>query len=238
MALQQSSYDNLPLELNLYILKFLDLEKLVDNVIYIDKKHRQLVIDILKHYTLTKNDCNNYWFEFIKHKNTQFLHKYLKPQDGNIMIRSSITHQNTIRWNTYLHSILICSIIKNNYYLYGCILFHNQTGCINIRQRNGPNNKWYLSAVTQNLIMHIIKAIEYNSLDIIRLIFSNKHIKFVFNKDDIEEKTFAHELFLNFANSAIKYNKVDVLKYFTLGISLNKRVCLEIRSPKRAYLKA
>ena len=122
-----TSYNTLPVEIKLYILQFLDLETLVDTIRYVDKTHRLLVIDILKKYTLTQSDCNSYWFEFIKNQNTHFLHKFLKPQNKDIMIRSQTTNTNSLSWINYLRSIISISVVKNNSMMYGYILTKNFT---------------------------------------------------------------------------------------------------------------
>lgn len=226
MALQQSSkhtyyhstttYHNLPVEITLHILKFLDLETLVDTVRYIDKKHRFLVIDILRNYKLKQEDCDSYWFEFIKKQNTLFLHKYLKPQNQDTMIRSSNTNINSLPWINYLEEVLTISIEKNNYLLYVSIL-SKYFNCRNIRQYITNNSlKWYLSPVTTSFIDAINFAITHNAISIIELILDYPVINFRFNKDDLEEKTFLSSLVYSWVRTAILHNKVDVLKYFTL----------------------
>ena len=219
MALQQTAYHNLPVEINLHILKFLELETLVDTVRYIDKKHRLLVIDILKNYTLTKNDCDSYWFEFIQFRNTRFLHSFLKPQHTKTMIRSAVTHTNSLPWDEYLKITINHATIKNNYILFGNLILR-YTNYRNIRKSISNDTidttKWYLSLIRFHTLS-IVLAIEHNSLSIISFILEADIIKFNFNKDDIEEKIFEYKMYHNFANVATSFNKVDSLTYFTLN---------------------
>ena len=218
MAFQTSSYNTLPEEMQLYILKFLDLETLISIIQYLDNKHRLFVIDILKKYTLTKSDCDSPWFDFIKTQNTQFLHRYLKPQDTYIMIHSNITGQKTQSWREYIKHTIKFSIIHNNPVLYYYLLTKYFTcDYKNIRNHITSNSpKWYLSLITSSFISTILYAIEHNSLLIIKMILSLKDINFRFNKHDPEEIAFAIKLFYNFAKTAILHNKVDILNYFTL----------------------
>ena len=229
MALQQTSiqiyyqnektYDNLPLEINRHILEFLDLETLVDVVRYIDKKHRNLVIDILKKYTLTQQDCNSYWFEFIKNKNTGFLHRYLKPQCKTTMIRSIDTNQNTLSWINYIGYSQLLSNKKNNTNLFAILITKYYT-YKNIKRyvmnANTNTNKWFLSSLTQSYFNNIMCAIEHNSLNIIRFILEYKEINFNFNKDDPEEVNFELKLYERYSENAVLYNRLDIFKYFTL----------------------
>ena len=211
-----TTYNNLPVEIKIHILQFLDLETLVDTIRYIDKTHRCLVIDILKKYTLKQSDCDSYWFEFIKNQNTQFLHKFLKPQNKDIMILSQSTNTNSLSWINYLRSIISNSIVKNNSMLYGYILTKYFT-YKNIRQYVTSNSpKWYLSSLTTSFIDSILIAIEHNSMSIIRVILEYPDIHFRFNKNDIEEQLFSTKMFYNIAKTAILHNRVDIFKYFTL----------------------
>ena len=217
LSYNTTSYNNLPVEIKLHILQILGLETLVDTIRYIDKTHRLLVIDILKKYTLTQSDCNSYWFEFIKNQNTHFLHKFLKPQNKYIMIRSQTTNTNSLSWINYLRSIISISVVKNNSIMYGYILTKNFT-YKNIRQYVTSNSpKWYLSSLTTSFIESILIAIEHNSLSVIRVILEYPDINFRFNKNDLEEQTFSTKMFYNMAKTAILHNRVDILKYFTLG---------------------
>ena len=211
-----TSYYSLPQEMILHILNFVGLETLIGSVRYIDKKHLGLVIDILKNYKLTQQDCDSYWFEFIKNQNTQFLHIHLKPQNKDIMIRSQSTNTNSLTWINYLRDIISISIEKDNSILFGNILTKYFT-YKNIRQYFTSNSpKWYLSNITLSFIDIVSNAIIHNSLRIIRLILEYPDINFRFNKDDIEEKTFAIQLFSKFIEQSILYNRVGILKYFTL----------------------
>jgi len=217
LSYNTTSYNTLPVEMKLHILQFLDLETLVDTIRYIDKTHYCLVIDILKKYTLKQTDCDSYWFEFIKNRNTHFLHKFLKPQNKDIMIRSHTTNTNSLSWINYLRSIISNSVVKNNSMMYGYILTKYFT-YKNIRQYVTSNSpKWYLSSLTTSFIESILISIEHNSLLIIRVILEYPYINFRFNKDDLEEQTFSTNMFYNLAKTAILHNRVDILKYFILG---------------------
>ena len=225
MTLQQSSYHKLPVEILLHILKFLDLETLVDTVRYIDKTHRELVIDILRNYKLKQEDCTSYWFDFIKNQRAYFLHKYLSQQDKDFKptyICSPNTHQNTISWYSYLQNKKTISIKHNDIEMY-TILTNKTNKGIYIKY---PNSKIYLSYQVKALLDNINLAIEYNSLHIIKYIFTYKKRDLInyhevdelfnFNRDEPEDKTFECDMFYKFAEKAIFYNRVDILNYFTL----------------------
>ena len=212
----QTTYQHLPVEMILHILDFVTLETLVDTVRYLDKKHRNLVINILKNYKLKQQDCDSYWFDYIKNKNTQFLHTFLKPQNNDTMLRSHSTNTNSLSWFNYIGEIINISIIKNNSVLFGHVLTKYFT-YKNIRQYITDNcPKWYLSIVTLSFIKIIHTAIQHNSLLIIRLLLEFPDINFKFNKNDPDEKTYSSTLFYKFAEKAIVYNRVDILKYFAL----------------------
>ena len=72
-----TNYNSLPDEIKLHILKFANLETLIDVIRYVDKQHQKYVIEILKNYSLQKSDYSNTWFEYIQSHRTFFLHKHM-----------------------------------------------------------------------------------------------------------------------------------------------------------------
>ena len=105
--------------------------------IHIDKKHNNLVIQVLKNYTLKKSDCDSTWFTFIKNKKMLFLYEHLKIQKNNTMIQYEHTQ---VSWNTYLFTYSIeKSMEYNDADAYIRICCNHET--YNIKHYNSDNVK-------------------------------------------------------------------------------------------------
>jgi hypothetical protein len=222
MEVGYSKYNNLSRDLILYIFSFYDLETLIDTVSLINNEHCKIVEEILKTYTFTKYDCNNgNWFRYNGHgnqnKNTLFLYKFLKLQVPTTKINSLhlSAPQNTIGWHSYLISVAMNCIKYKNLELFGTILI-NQLQFRRFNITLGKPSNWLEINSIKLLIKFTISAIEYNSLNIIDIIFDKigLHFSNAFDSNKIEEVNFQNNMYYGIATKAIQFNNIDIMTYF------------------------
>jgi hypothetical protein len=220
-------YNNLPEEIHLHILKFANLETLIDVIRYVNKQHQKYVIDILKQYTLQKSDYNNVWFEYIQSHRTFFLHKHINILWDDTPIRLINKQTKLFNWNLFIERSIHYSILHNDIEFYSLLI---NTYFLNIEIKTFMDKRniiksWYFTLLyifTNNISL----AISFNSLNIIKFILTDKYINFIslidiiknYNNEDLnnEEYNTKENIFLEFAQNTVQNNKIHILNYFKL----------------------
>ena len=228
----QTKYNNLPEEIQLHILKFANLETLIDVIRYVNKQHQKYVIDILKQYTLQKSDYNNVWFEYIQSHRTFFLHKHINILWDDIPLQLINKKDKLFNWNLFIERSIHYSILHNDIEFYSLLI---NTYFLNIEIKTFMDKRniiksWYFTLLyifTNNISL----AISFNSLNIIKFILTDTYINFIslidiiknYNNEDLnnedlnnEEYNTKENIFLEFAQNTVQNNKIHILNYFKL----------------------
>ena len=233
-----TNYNSLPDEIKLHILKFANLETLIDVVRYIDKKHQTYVIDILKKYTLTQSDYNNTWFEYIQNHRIFFLHKYINILWDDTPIISIKKTKQVFNWNIFIDNSILYSSFHNDidFFILLTKTYYLNTTIQNYMAERNLTKSWDFT-ILHHFINNISSAIRYNSFDIVKTIFTDTHINFMSLIDNIKKYNDTNHIddnyiddnhiddnqlnninntqyiFLELANHTIKYNRIHMLNY-------------------------
>lgn len=229
-------YNSLPDEIKLHILKFANLETLIDVIRYIDTKHQTYVIDILKTYTLTQSDYNNTWFEYIQNHRIFFLHKYINILWDDTPIISIKQTKPVFNWNIFIDNSILYSSFHNDidFFILLTKTYYLNTTIQNYMAERNLTKSWDFT-ILHHFINNISSAIRYNSFDIVKTIFTDTHINFMSLIDNIKKYNDTNHIddnhiddnqinninntqyiFLELATHTIKYNKIHMLNYLNL----------------------